>query len=94
LVVAEDVVRKLLRARKQRIPRPLLIACTTLVLLGSAYLFWYPPIEHHTDVALRVMQAINGGSMSALAGLRELVARLGLHGVAQAAAAVTGSASA
>jgi hypothetical protein len=75
-------------------PGLLLWGYTTALLMTSAYLFWFPPVEQHTDVAARVLASVNGGAAVALARLQGLVQQLGLGDVvAQAAAAVSGSAS-
>lgn len=93
LLVAEDVVRRQLRARGIKVPRPFLMGWTTVLVMTSAYFFWYPPVEKYTDVAARVLGAINGGAASLVAGLQGLVQQLGLQDVAQAAAAVSGTVS-
>lgn len=93
LLVLEDIARRRMRKSGVRPARPLLIGWTTVVLMISAYFFWYPPVEQYTDVALRVVTSVNASAASAVHGVQMLLQSLGLQQAAVGGAAFVGSVS-
>lgn len=93
LLVLEDIARRRMRKSGVRPARPLLIGWTTVVLMISAYFFWYPPVEQYTDVALRVVTSVNASAASAVHGVQVLLQSLGLQQAAVSGAAFVGSVS-
>lgn len=59
LMAAEAVVIRKARKAGARVPRAGAIGITTFVLMCVAYLFWYPPVEKHTNIAPVVVNNIN-----------------------------------
>eukprot|EP00878_Enallax_costatus_P020618 GHUV01021803.1.p1 GENE.GHUV01021803.1~~GHUV01021803.1.p1 ORF type:complete len:275 (+),score=37.85 GHUV01021803.1:1031-1855(+) len=59
IMFAEGLVLRALHNRKIYIPRTLAIPLTTATVLTTAWYFWYPPIENHTDIANEAVASIN-----------------------------------
>lgn len=93
LLVLEDIARRRLRKAGVRLARPLLIGWTTVMLMSSAYFFWYPPVEQYTDIALRVVTSVNEGAATAVHSVQKLLQSLGLQQAAVGGAAFVGSVS-
>lgn len=93
LLVLEDIARRRLRKSGVRLARPLLIGWTTVVLMFTAYYFWYPPVEHYTDVAVRVTDSVNASAATAVQSVHKLLQSLGLQQAAVGGAAFVGSVS-
>lgn len=93
LLVLEDLVRRRMRKAGVRPSRPLGIGWTTLILMISAYFFWYPPVEQYTDVALRVVASVNASAASAVHSVQALLQSLGLQQAAVSGAAFVSSVS-
>jgi hypothetical protein len=93
LLVLEDIARRRMRKAGVRPSRPLGIGWTTLILMISAYFFWYPPVEQYTDVALRVVASVNASAASAVQSVQALLQSLGLQQAAVSGAAFVGSVS-
>jgi hypothetical protein len=93
LLMLEDIARRRLRKSGVKLARPLLMGWTTVVLLFTAYFFWYPPVEQYTDVAMRVVEAVNAGAADAVRSVQGLLQQLGLQQAAVGGAAFVGSVS-
>jgi hypothetical protein len=93
LLMLEDVARRRLRKSGVRLARPLLVGWTTVVLMFTAYYFWYPPVEQYTDVALRVLESVNASAATAVQTAHKLLQSLGLQQAAVGGAAFVGSVS-
>jgi hypothetical protein len=77
LLVLEDIARRKLRKAGVQLSRPVGIGLMTVVLWITAYLFWYPPVELHTDLAPRVVSSVNDSAAAAVLGLQALLQQLG-----------------
>lgn len=93
LLMLEDIARRRLRKSGVKLARPLLMGWTTVILLFTAYFFWYPPVEQYTDVAMRVVEAVNAGAAGAVGSFQGLLQQLGLQQAAVGGAAFVGSVS-
>jgi hypothetical protein len=93
LLMLEDIARRRLRKSGVRLARPLLIGWTTVVLMFTAYYFWYPPVERYTDLAVRVTDSVNASAATAVQSVHKLLQSLGLQQAAVGGAAFVGSVS-
>lgn len=59
IMFAEGLVLRMLHNRKINIPRVLAIPLTTTTVLATAWYFWYPPLELHTNLANEAVVSIN-----------------------------------
>lgn len=59
LLLAESIVLRKLRKANVTIPTIMAVPATTAIIMLTAWFFWYPPIEQHSDLAVRIVDSIN-----------------------------------
>lgn len=76
LIALEGVAIHKLRKAGVKVPRAGGIGITTITLLILAYLFFFPPVEQHSDIAHVIVSSVNKGSGHLLEELQQLPQRL------------------
>jgi hypothetical protein len=77
LMIGEGLLLKQLKAAGIKLPNLLRIAAWQGVLLVFAYLFWYPPVKVHSQMAPRAVAAVNRNVQGVLQGVLQGVQQLG-----------------
>jgi hypothetical protein len=78
LMIGEGLLLKQLKAAGIKLPILLRIAAWQGVLLVFAYLFWYPPVKVHSQMAPRAVAAVNRNVQGVLQGVQQLGQQLEL----------------
>lgn len=78
LMIGEGLLLKQLKAAGIRLPKLVRIAAWQGVLLVCAYLFWYPPVQVHSQMAPRAVAAVNRNVQGLVQGLQQLGQQLEL----------------
>uniref|UniRef100_A0A383VNU6 Wax synthase domain-containing protein n=1 Tax=Tetradesmus obliquus TaxID=3088 RepID=A0A383VNU6_TETOB len=78
LMIGEGLLLKQLKAAGIRLPKLVRIAAWQGVLLVCAYLFWYPPVQVHSQMAPRAVAAVNRNVQDLVQGLQQLGQQLEL----------------
>jgi hypothetical protein len=72
LIIGEGILLKQLKTAGVMLPKYVRIAAWQGVLLVAAYMFWYPPVEVHSQMAPRAVAAVNRNVQGLLQGLQQL----------------------
>lgn len=59
LLMFEKVTKRRLQRKGVRIHRLVAILATTSTVMLTATMFWYPPVQKHSDVARNIVQSLN-----------------------------------
>lgn len=78
LLVVEGLALQRLRKAGLQVPKAVGITYNTFFVLLTAYLFWYPPLESHSNIAEYVVQCINGNVQGVTRAVQQLVQQLAL----------------